>query len=348
MNSCPQRDPGPHRGTTPRCRHIYALPFLLLPALLFADPILAQDVGSLDKEYEGNGSVITVRVHEPSGALCTAPAVVSLFRGITPSGQHDTSRGVAEFVVTRLDDYTVAVTAPGYAEVRKDFTVVAGRTQVDVYLRGPAAQNPTAVPGRPVLAPKAREALDKCLRALKQNNLGDADKYVREAVHLAPGNPDVLYIEGVVNLKQQNWKQAQSALEKATEMDPSSSRSFAALGMALCDQGSYDAAIAALSKSLQLEPAGSWETLWALAKSYYHVQRYDDALKASQDALAGSNGKAPEIALLVAQSLTAVGRYEEAARLLRQFQQDHPDRPEVATARRWLEQLSASGKVSAN
>jgi tetratricopeptide (TPR) repeat protein len=50
--------------------------------------------------------------------------------------------------------------------------------------------------------------------------------------------------------------------------------------MALCDQGNYDAAIAPLNKSLQLDPAGNWETEWALAKSYYHLQRYDDALKA--------------------------------------------------------------------
>lgn len=294
----------------------------------------------------GNGSVITVRVHKASGDLFSAPAVVRLFRGITPSGERDTSRGVVEFVVTRFGDYTVAVSASGYAEVRKDVAVdVTGRTQVDVYLRESSTENLTAVPGRPVLAPKAKEALDKSLRALKENKLGDADKYVREAVRLAPGNPDVLYIQGVVNLKQQNWKQAQTVLEKATQLDPTSARSYAALGMALCDQGNYDAAIAPLNKSLQLDPAGTWETEWVLARSYYHLQRYDDALKASQDALQKSNGKAPEIALLVAQSLTAIGRYEDAAQLLRQFLQDHPDRPEVVTVRRWLDQLTASGNL---
>jgi Flp pilus assembly protein TadD len=314
--------------------------------MLFAHSLLAQDVGSQEKEYMGSGSVITVRVHEASGDLFSSSAVVRLFRGITPSGEHDTSRGVAEFVVTRFGDYTVAVSASGYAEVRKDVTVDAtGRTQVDVYLRGSSTENLTAVPGRSVLAPKAREALDKALRALKQNKLIDADKYIREAMHLAPGNPDVLYVQGVVNLKQQNWKQAQTVLEKATQLDPTSARSFAALGMALCDEGNYDAAIAPLTKSLQLDPVGTWETEWALAKSYYHMQRYDDALKASQDALEKSNDKAPEIALLVAQSLTAVGRYEDAGQILRQFLRDHPDRAEVVTVRRWLDQLTASSNL---
>jgi hypothetical protein len=68
-------------------------------------------------------------------------------------------------------------------------------------------------------------------------------------------------------------------------------------------------------------------------------------LKTSQQALVESNGKAPEIELLVAQSLTAVGRYEESAQALREFLKNHGDRPEAATARRWLERLTASGKI---
>ena len=52
--------------------------------------------------------------------------------------------------------------------------------------------------------------------------------------------------------------------------------------------------------SLQLDAAGSWETRWTLAKAYYQQEEYDEALKMSQEALAGSNGKAPEIGLLVA------------------------------------------------
>jgi len=308
--------------------------------------VCGQDVGSQEKEYMGNGSVITVMVHEASGEPFSSSAVVKLFRGITPSGQRDTTRGVAEFVVTSFGDFTVVVSAPGYAEAQKDVAVdITGRTQVDVYLRRTSPPGNPAVPGRPVLTPKAKEALEKGLRALKENKLGDAEKYIGEAVRLAPGNPDVLYVQGVLSLKQRNWGQAQSALEKATQIDPNSAPAFAALGMALCDQGRYDAAIAPLTKSLQLDPVGTWETRWALAKSYYHLQQYDEALKLSQESLEKSNGNAPEIALLVAQALTAVGRYEEAARILREFLRDHGDRPDTATAHRWLDGLMASGNI---
>jgi len=340
------RDPGEARPGK-RVARLIAQAFLTsILCLAFAFSLSAQDVGTEEKEFHGSGSVITVKVHDASGESLSSAAVVKLLRGIYPSGQQETSRGVAEFVVTSLGDYTVVVTAPGYAEAQKDVPVRIGRTQVDVYLRTTSpAGTVTAVPGRPVLAPKAKEALDKGLRALKENKLGEAEKYVGEALRLASGNPDVLYVQGVLNLKQRNWGQAQTVLEKATQIDPSSARAFAALGMAFCDAGNYDAAIAPLEKSLQLDTAGTWETRWALAQSYYHRQQYEEALKMSQEALAQSYGNEPQIALLLAQSLTAVGRYEDAAQALREFLRDNGGRPEAATARRWLEQLTTSGKI---
>ena len=330
----------------------FPAPFLLATwsSLLFASSLFAQDVGSQEKEFMGNGSVITVTVHDPAGAPLSSPATVKLFRGIVPSGQRETSRGVAEFVVIGLGEFTVVVAAPGYAETQKDVSVdITGRARVDVYLRQTSAGTTAAnVSARPLLAPKAKEALDKGLRALQENQLAQADKHITEAVRLAPGNPQVLYAQGVLSLKQHDWGHAQVVLEKATQIDPTFAPAFGALGLALCDQENYVAAIAPLKKSLELDPAGAWETRWALAKSYYHQEQYPEALSMSQDALGRSNGNAPAVALLVAQSLTAVERYEDAARVLREFLKDHASTPEAAKARRWLEQLSANGKLRSN
>jgi Flp pilus assembly protein TadD len=322
----------------------------MLPSLVLASSVSGQDVGSQEKEFLGSGSVITVNVHDASGDTFSSSAVVKLFRGLVPSGQRDTSRGVAEFVVVGLGEFTVVVSAPGYAEAQKDVSVdTTGRVRVDVYLRPTSGGGSrSAAPGKPVLAPKAKEALDKGLRALRENKLGEAEKYVGEAMRLAPGNPEVLYAQGILSLKQRDWGQAQTVLEKATQIDANSAPAFAALGLARCNQGNFDAAIAPLRKSLELDPAGAWETRWALAKSYYHQGQYPEALNMSQEALARSSGNAPAIALLVAQSLTAVGRYEDAAEVLREFLRDHADRQEAATARRWLEQLAADGKIRSN
>jgi len=196
-----------------------------------------------------------------------------------------------------------------------------------------------------LLAPKAKKALEQASQALNADKLSEADKPVNEAVRLAPGNPDVLYMQGVLLLKRRQWSKAQEVLQKATQLDPAHAQALAALGMALCDQGKYYAALAPLEKALQLNPSSPWDTRWALAKTYYQQAHYDEALQMSELALTASNGKAPEIQLLVAQSLTAVGRYEDAAQSLRDFLQDHADHREATTARRWLARLASSGKI---
>lgn len=322
----------------------------ILPSLALTSSLFGQEVGSQEKEFHGHGVVITVNVHDPSGEALSSPAVVKLFLGQVASGQQSTSRGVAEFVVISLGEYSVVVAAPGYAEAQKDAKIdTTGNAQVDIYLRlTSGGGSPASAPGRMVLAPKAKESLEKGLRALRENKLAEAEKCLGEAMRLAPGNPEVLYAQGMLRLKLRDWGQAQTVLEKATQIDPKSAPAFAALGMVLYDQGKYEAAIAPLKKALELNPAGAWSTRWALAKSYYQSEQYPAALNMSQEALARSNGSAPAIALLVAQSLTAVGRYEDAAGVLREFLRDHANQEEAATARRWLDQLTASGKIRSN
>jgi Tfp pilus assembly protein PilF len=324
------------------------LPIILI--LLLGFPAFSQDNGSLEQEFRGNGAEITVTVRDSSGQPISSVAIVKLWRdGTIPSRQGETSRGRVELVVNNLGEFTVIVEAAGYEDAQREVSVrQPGRMQLDIYLRRTSVAGSIAgVPGAPVLAPKAKEALEKGLQALTAGNMHEAEKYVSEAMLRAPQHPEVLYVQGVLCLKQRKWVEAQGALEKATQIDQSHARAFAALGMALCDQGKFDAAIAPLEKSLQLDPAAAWETRWTLANAYYKHEQYDQALKFSQDALSGSNGKAPEIGLLVAQSLTAVGRYEDAAQMLREFLKDHGDRQDAATARRWLERLTASGKIHA-
>ncbi len=193
-----------------------------------------------------------------------------------------------------------------------------------------------------ILAPKAQEAFDKGLRALSADKMRDAEKFVGEAARLAPGHPDVLYAQGVLYLKEKNWSDAQLALEKATQIDPSHARAFAALGMALFDEGKVDAAITPLEKSVELEgTAANWETEFILARALYGAGKYPEALTMSTKALADSKGRAPEIALLVAQALTASGQYAQAEEILKTFLREHGDRPEAAKARRWVEKLEA-------
>ena len=336
------RIPAERRSKRHSGRYLFSLPL----ALLCAFPASAQDTGTAATEFHGKGVALTVVVHDATGNPIPSAALVKLFRGGTiPAGQTQTERGRAELVAYDLGDFTIEVQAPGYGNAQKEVSINAnGRAVVDVYLRA-LSPNSSNAPGRPLLAPKVKKAVDDGFEALTANNLSQAQKHASQAMNLAPAHPDVLYLQGVVLLKQHDWSKAQEVLEKATQVDPSHANAFAALGMAFLDQGKYDAAIVPLEKSLQLNPAMSWDARWTLARAYYQLAQYDQALSMSQSALTSSHGKAPEIELLVAQSLTAVGRYEDAAQALREFVRDHPDHRDATTARRWLDRLASSGKV---
>src|SRR4029077_11509026 len=172
------------------------------------------------------------------------------------------------------------------------------------------------VPGKPVLAPKAKEALVKGLQAINEKKLDEAQKQISKAMELAPGDPEVLYVQGVLYMRQSNWTKAQSVLATANQVDPNQARVLAALGMALCNQNKYEEAIPPLQQSMQLEASAGWETRWALAKAYYYRGQYDEALSLAQQAHNESHGSAQQADLLLAQCLTAVGRYQDSAQVL--------------------------------
>lgn len=308
-------------------------------------PAIAQH--SVDETAShGNEAEIVVTLRDQSGQLMTGPAFVSLSRSGFPASQAPAKRGRAMFLAAP-GDYTVQVNATGYKNAQTDVSAPMPMTaEVDVVLQkkgnDDAADSSTTTS---LLAPKAREALDKGFKALGENNLKEAEKNINEAMKLAPQDPQVLYAQGFLLMKKQNWTDAQTALQKSTQMDPNNAPALAALGMTMVNQQKYDAAIPVLEKSLKLEPKSGYEVRWALGKAYYYHGQYDNALQTSQAALTESAGKAPDIEMLVAESLVAVGRYEDSAQALREFIKNHGNDPQAATAKRWLQKLAADGKI---
>ncbi len=312
---------------------------------------LAQDSSAETNMFRGDRPEISVTVRDSGGAEIATPATVRIYRSGVPTDQGQTSKGRVFFMLPSTGEYSVQVSATGYESSQKDIAMpVALKAEVEFTLKRRAEANETTgVPAGPVLAPKAKEAFDKGLQALGAGKIKDAQKYSGEAMNLAPGHPDVLYLQGVVDLNLRNFADAQDVLEKATQIDPTHARAQAALGMALSDQGKYEEAIPSLEKSLELNAGDpNWETQYALAQAYYKLEKYPEAAKVSQAALLKSNGKAPEIELLVAQSLVATGKYDEAAAALRDYVKNHGDRPDAAKAKRWLERLVADGEVAKN
>jgi TolA-binding protein len=337
---------------TPMHRPTHYLPLRLclslLPILLC--PLLARSQTNAIPGNRGRQVEIDVTIRDGSGKIISSPANVKLYLNGTPCEEGSTSNGRISFTIANLGRFSAVVEAAGY-KPGQNATSVAEPVKVDLEVdlqRDPSSSNSAPAAATPILAPKAKEALDRATQALRDDQLDAAQTALDDALKLAPNHPQVLYAEGMLNLQQHEWTKAQTVLEKVTQMEPSSSRALAALGMALCNQKKYTEAISPLEKSLELDPAGGWETRWSLGESYYHNQRYEDALKVSQTTEADSSGQAPQLALLVARSLTAVGRYEDSAKVLRDLLENHPDTPEASLARRYLDRLIADSKIQSN
>ena len=323
-----------------------ALPLLIALCALPA-PAPCQDSAEQGTNSRGSRAEIAITVRDGSGQVVNVPTAVKLYKNGTVEDQKSTSQGRAFFIPRGLGDFTIVVEAAGYKAAQKEVSLaVAIQYEEDVYVERDTASGVTAgIPGAPVLAPKAKEVLGKGTHALKEGKLEEAQKHISEAMKLAPGSPEVLYFQGILYMRLANWEQAQTVLEKANQLDPNQPRILAALGMNLCNRKKYEEAIPPLEKSIQLERTSAWETEWALAKAYYYREQYDQALKMAEQAHTQSRGSAGQAELLLAQCLTAVGRYEDSAHILREFLKNNAAGPDAATARRWLDRLTADGKI---
>lgn len=318
---------------------------LLCCVIAAASPAIAQerptDIGGI----RGNRAELSITIKEGSSQLIGPMVTVKLYNLGSLVTQMSTSKGRVVFILNRLGDYVITADATGYRTAQKEISIpVAVEAEEEIVLQRDSAPEALGSVGRPVLAPKAKESLDKAFEALNENKLDQAEKYLAEAAKLAPNHPDVLYLQGVLLLRRGRAEQAQAVLEKMTQIDPKNARAFTALGMAFFSENKYDLAVPPLQQSIQLDPS-NWESHWTLARTLYRQEHYDTALLEAQLAFGQSRGSEPAIELLIAQSQTAVGKFEDSAETLRTFLRTHPNDKGAATARRWLDRLIADGKI---
>ena len=318
---------------------------LLWCAVAGVSPAVAQERPSDIGGIRGNRAELSITIKEGSSQLIGPMVTVKIYNLGSLVTQMTTSKGRVVFILNRLGDYTITADATGYRTAQKEISVpVAVEAEEELVLQRDSAPQALGIAGRPVLAPKAKEFLDKAFEALNESKLDQAEKNISEAAKLAPNHPDVLYLQGVILLRRGQAEQAQAVLEKTTQIDPQNSRAFTALGMAFMNENKYDSATAPLQQSIQLDPSNG-EAHWMLARVLYRQEKYDTCLREAQQALSQSHGSQPEIELLIAQSQTAVGKFEDSAETLRTFLRTHPGDKGAATARRWLDRLIADGKV---
>jgi len=292
----------------------------------------------------GAGQLV-VRVRSMGGLMLQVPASVRIFSNFNTyqktSSTIDNAQAVFESVP--VGEYVVEVRAPGFAVANEEAALWLPNSTTYVYvdLRLERAAGSTAAPsGLPLLTPKAQKELEQAATALRANDLKTARQHLNKVRKLAPGHPDVAYLEGILFLQQNDAAQARVFLERAVNIYPEHAAAQSALGTLLFQQNDCAAAIAALEKAVQLLPQ-SWVPHHILALCHLRAASLQKARAHTERAIETAGNRAPELRLLRARVFLAGKEFEKARQELAAFRSQNPAHPALAEADRLLAALNA-------
>jgi adenylate cyclase len=135
----------------------------------------------------------------------------------------------------------------------------------------------------------------------------------RNAIALAPNEPDGYRALGQILLANAEYDQAQNALKRAIEINPSDANAVAVWGTVQSFSGEIGGAIESLQLALKLDPMLEPKYIFDLAVAYYLARRHDDALRIAERGLA----RYPDFPMFnvpAAAAAAQLGRKEQAER----------------------------------
>jgi len=302
---------------------------------------------SLCAQRPGAGSLrgpsvadVAILVREALGTPLPAFAVVRI-SSLTGSYHQTAStkeNSEALFEGVPLGVYVVEVSATGYRTTTEEIELLVEGARNAFYIslspEGTSPPQPTTS-APPVLAPKARKALDEALEALRKDDLEKAQKHLDAARKLAPNDPEVSYLYGVLAVKRNNLAEAQSHLERAVAILPRQGSAWAVLGVVFLRRNDTAKAISSLEQAVIYEPDG-WQARGLLAATFLREKELEKARPHAERAVELTKGKIPGFRLVLAQILAGLGKMESAEQQLNQLLQEHPNTPDATGARRML------------
>ena len=137
-----------------------------------------------------------------------------------------------------------------------------------------------------------------------------------------PEHPELLYESALLAEKLERFDLLEQRLRKLITLHPENAHAYNALGYSFAERGVHlDEARTLIEKALLLAP-GDFSIIDSLGWVLFRQGDLDGALKQLERAYAGQHD--PEIAIHLAEVLEALGRKEEALRLLRDAREKHP------------------------
>ena len=285
---------------------------------------------------------VNVSVREPNGMPLDGYATVTLS---SSGGLHLTAstegNSTAKFQQILPGEYDIEASATGYKTTSERASVFGGGTSSTVYLylhRESEGASGSAAPTGTLMTPQLRAEVDKGLDKMRRRQYDAAREHFEKAAKMAPGNPDIQYLLGILEYAEEHFDAARAKFQAALAISPSHERSLISLGELELRTGDAAGAAQTLEKAYEVNGA-DWRTHWLLANAYFQQKEYGKALPhATRAAELGKEHAAPAW-MLLGQILVREEKREEAKRAFETVVRSFSNDPAVPEAKKKLATL---------
>jgi tetratricopeptide (TPR) repeat protein len=290
---------------------------------------------------------VVVSVREFGGAPLQGNAVVKLSSDF--SGVHLTAptqdAGNATFPPVRAGDYQIEVSCAGYKTKTEPASVMPSYTSYNVYVyvqSESAADSMGPAPNSTTMSPKLQSEIDKGVTKMRRQQYDEARQHFEKAAKMAPGNPDVQYMSGMLEYYQQHYDLARTKLETAISINPNHERALVTLGEIQLREKQAPQAVQTLEKAYLVNGA-DWRTHYLLAFAYADENNLAKAETHAQRAAdLGGKEHSPQARVLLGRILSSEGKSKEARNAFDAVIRDFPADPAAKDAKSGLVALDKS------
>lgn len=204
----------------------------------------------------------------------------------------------------------------------------------------PEAANAPAVNvnSPPILAPKAQRELTRGLQDIAAAKPDEARKHFQAAARIAPNNPDVNYLLGLLAAEDRNRAEAKAYWQKAISFYPRHALSLTALGETYLTEQKLPEARSALERAVEADN-NSWRAHQLLAMTLVKLYLYDECVQHALKALEVGKSDANGAYLVLAEAYVRQGHDDDAVKTLVEMLAKQPSKEQAAAAQRFLEEL---------
>jgi TolA-binding protein len=288
-------------------------------------------------------ATMLVSVRSSGGGPISGGAFVSISSDFTSVHQTAPTRdaGTATFPNIRTGDYNVEVQAVGYQTATEHASMLAAGSSYTVYVyMHPEGEKiaPNAPPGEPTVSPHLQSEIDKGLDKMRHQQYDAARTHFDKAAKMAPSNPDVLYLLGMLEYAQQHLDLARTKFESALSIYPTHERALVSLGELQLRSGQPKEAGETLEKAFKVNGA-DWRTHYLLAYAYAGQKDYEKALPHSERAADLAKERGAAARMLQGRILIALGKHDAAKAAFTTVIRDFPSDTAAKEAKESLEAM---------